>query len=192
MMSNNSLGSDQSNNSRSQGSDRFLSLLTKRFNEWDTLQNQLPLNNDFDRLELQSIEFQLNYLKTNQPAKIRNNEDNNNNVYLDKLSRWKPTIVSPNPPSAILLERNGTIHSSLTEESSSSQYKPSSTPPTLSAAHHSKSPTTNQTTDASVALFGAVPPNNRHVDLPLTKFSHVPPTQHTTMTVVTVEDQQVR
>lgn len=190
MMSNNSLGSDQSNNSRSQGSDRFLSLLTKRFNEWDTLQNQLPLNNDFDRLELQSIEFQLNYLKTNQPAKIRNNEDNN--VYLDKLSRWKPTIVSPNPPSAILLERNGTIQSSLTEESSSSQYKPSSTPPTLSAAHHSKSPTTNQTSDASVALFGAVPPNNRHVDLPLTKFSHVPPTQHTTMTVVTVEDQQVR
>ena len=189
-MSNNSLGSDQSNNSRSQGSDRFLSLLTKRFNEWDTLQNQLPLNNDFDRLELQSIEFQLNYLKTNQPAKIRNNEDNNNNVYLDKLSRWKPTIVSPNPPSAILLERNGTIHSSLTEESS--QYKPSSTPPTLSAAHYPCSPTTYQSSDASVASFIAVPPNNRHVVLPLTKFSHVPPTQHTTMTVVTVEDQQVR
>ena len=60
-------------------------------------------------------------------------------------------------------------------------------------------PPANQSSDASVASFVAVPAaaNNRHVVLPLTKNSHLPPTQHTTtttaFTVVTVdEDQQVR
>ena len=203
MMPNNSLGSDQSNDSRSQGSDWMLLLLTKRFNEWDTLQKQLPLN-DCDQVRLAGIESQLQMMQTklaNQPSKIRNNEGNN--VYLDKLSQWKPTIVSPNPPSAILLERSGTIHSSLTEESS--QYKTSSTPPTLSVGHCSCSPTTNQSSDPSAASYVAVPENNRRVVLPLTKNCHVPPTQHTTtntaFTVVTVdedqqhtvdEDQQVR
>ena len=203
MMPNNSLGSDQSNDSRSQGSDWMLLLLTKRFNEWDTLQKQLPLN-DCDQVRLAGIESQLQMMQTklaNQPSKIRNNEGNN--VYLDKLSQWKPTIVSPNPPSAILLERTGTIHSSLTEESS--QYKTSSTPPTLSVGHYSCSPTTNQSSDPSAASYVAVPENNRRVVLPFTKNCHVPPTQHTTtntaFTVVTVdedqqhtvdEDQQVR
>ena len=200
MMSNNSSGSDLSNDISSLGSEQILSLLTKLFTEWDILQKQQPRSFS-DKIHLEGIECQLQSTQTklaNLPTKIRNNEDIN--VYLDKLSRWRPTIVtfvSPNPPSAILLDRTGTIHSSLTEESS--QYKPTSTPPTLSAAHQSFSPPTNQSSDASVASFVAVPAaaNNRHVVLPLTKNSHVPPTQHTTTTtahtVVTVdEDQQVR
>ena len=65
MMSNNSSGSDQSNDSKSQGSDRFLSLLTKQFNEWDTLQKQLPLNDYCDLIELQRIELQLKSLIEN-------------------------------------------------------------------------------------------------------------------------------
>ena len=203
MMSNNSLDSDQSNDSRSQGSDQILLYITKLFIELDILQKQHPLN-DCDQVRFSGIEYQLQMMQTklaNQPTKIRNNESNNE--YLDKLSRWKPTIVSPNPPSAILLERSGTIHSSLTEESS--QYKTSSTPPTLSAGHCPCSPTTNQSSDASVATYVAVPENNRRVVLSLTKNCHAPPTQHTTtntaFTVVTVdedqqhtvdEDQQVR
>ena len=203
MMSNNSLDSDQSNDSRSQGSDQILLYITKLFIELDILQKQHPLN-DCDQVRFSGIEYQLQMMQTklaNQLTKIRNNESNNE--YLDKLSRWKPTIVSPNPPSAILLERSGTIHSSLTEESS--QYKTSSTPPTLSAGHCPCSPTTNQSSDASVATYVAVPENNRRVVPPFTKNSHVPATQHatlnTTFTVVTVdedqqhtvdEDQQVR
>ena len=57
-----------------------------------------------------------------QPTKIKNNEDNN--LYIERLSRFQPTIVSPSPPKAISLICTRTINSSLTNPSSQSFTSP--------------------------------------------------------------------